>query len=147
MPEDKKMYFVANGEENGQPVIIRCMQIVPNEIIESEYSYNIHISWDFNKNFNNGMPDDDLNNKHNILESILAPLDTQGISYLAVVVTGNGHKDWFWYVKDVASWMSSLNSLLADHDVYPIKIEINQDTDWSIYHDFLFDMIGYKQSF
>ncbi|MBT3135274.1 DUF695 domain-containing protein [Alteromonas sp. ALT199] len=138
----ENVYFTATGEQSGLPVVYRSMHAVPTGVSESDYPNLINIYWGFDVNENNGMPNETANNRQIEFEDAISSLDKKEISFLMLVATGSGRKEWVWYVKDVDSWMSQLNSLLAGHEVYPIEIEISQDPDWSTYHNFLAGVNG-----
>ena len=136
------LYFTAQGEQDGKPVIYRSLERVPENQKESDYPNLINIYWPYDVDANNGMPDPTTNDNQITFEDAIESLDQSGISHLMLVVTGNGRKEWIWYVKDVESWMNQLNEKLAGHDVYPIEIEIDQDPEWSTYHNFVAGVKG-----
>jgi len=138
----ENLYFTAQGEQDGKPVIYRSLERVPNNQKESDYPNLINIYWSYDVDVNNGMPDPKTNNNQIKFEDAIESLDQAGISHLMLVVTGNGRKEWIWYVKDVAGWMNQLNEKLAGHDVYPIEIQINEDPEWSTYHNFIAGVRG-----
>jgi hypothetical protein len=135
-------YFTAQGEEEGKPVIYRSLTSVPEGEKESDYPTLLNIYWALEKDKNNGMPDAETSEKQIKFEDAVTPLDVSGTSHLMLVVTGNGRKEWIWYVKDAREWLGKLNELLVEHEVYPIEIEINQDPKWSTYHDFVAGVKG-----
>ena len=138
----ENLYFTAQGEQDGKPVIYRSLERVPENQKESDYPNLINIYWPYDVDANNGMPDPTTNDNQITFEDAIESLDQNGISHLMLVVTGNGRKEWIWYVKDVESWMNQLNEKLAGHDVYPIEIEIDQDPEWSTYHNFVAGVKG-----
>ncbi|OOF24070.1 hypothetical protein BZJ19_11910 [Salinivibrio proteolyticus] len=138
----ENIYFTATGEQEGRPVIYRSMQSVPEGEKEADFPTLINIYWPFEKEENNGMPDQSTNDKQVAFEDAIAPLDVNGTSHLMLVVTGNGRKEWIWYVKDSKEWVGKLNELLAGHDVYPIQIEMENDPKWSTYHNFVSGVKG-----
>ncbi len=140
----ENVYFTAQGKQAGKPVIYRGMEKVPTGQKESDYPTLINIYWPFEANANNGMPETQTNADQIKFEDALEQLDQNGVSHLMLVVTGNGRKEWIWYVKDEEEWMSKFNALLAGHPVYPIEIEISEEPTWSTYHDFVAGMKGSK---
>lgn len=138
----ENIYFTAQGEQDGKPVIYRSMVKVPEGQKEADYPTLINIYWPFEVDANNGMPDGQTNEDQITFEDALDQLDHHGVSHLMLVVTGNGRKEWIWYVKDVEGWLGKFNELLSDHKVYPIEIEINQDPKWTTYHDFVSGVQG-----
>jgi len=138
----ENIYFTAQGKQNGKPVIYRSMQAVPKGQLEADYPNLINIYWSFDVDSNNGMPDRSSNEKQIAFEDAIESLDANGVSHLMLVVTGNGRKEWIWYVKDVDKWIGQLNTLLAGHEVYPIEINIEKEPTWSTYHSFVSSVGG-----
>jgi len=138
----ENVYFTAQGEQDGKPVIYRSLENVPEDQKESDFPNLINIYWSFEVDVNNGMPDSETNENQITFEDAIESLDKKDISHLMLVVTGNGRKEWIWYVKDVDSWLNQLNELLQGHDVYPIEIKIDQDSEWSMYHNFVSGVKG-----
>jgi hypothetical protein len=138
----ENIYFTAQGEQDGKPVIYRSLENVPKGQKESDFPNLINIYWPFALEVNNGMPDSKTNENQIAFEDAIESLDKNDISHLMLVVTGNGRKEWIWYVKDVDSWLNRLNELLQGHEVYPIEIEIDQDPEWSTYHNFVSGVKG-----
>lgn len=136
------IYFTATGEQEGRPVIYRSMQNVPSGERQSDFPTVIYIYWPFEKEENNGMPNQNTNEKQIAFEDAIAPLNVNGTSHLMLVVTGNGRKEWIWYVKDSNKWMDKLNELLRGYEVYPIQIEMEKDPKWSRYHNFISGVEG-----
>lgn len=138
----ENIYFTAEGEQGGKPVIYRSMENVPEGQKESDFPNLINIYWPFELEVNNGMPNSQTNENQIAFEDAIESLDQNGVSHLMLVVTGNGRKEWIWYVKDVDSWMNQLNEKLKGHEVYPIEVEIEQDPKWSTYHNFVSGVKG-----
>jgi len=138
----ESVYFTAQGEQDGRPVIYRSLEAVPENQKELDFPNLINIYWSFEVDVNNGMPDSKSNEDQIAFEDAIESLDQNGISHLMLVVTGNGRKEWIWYVKDVDSWLNQFNELLKNHEVYPIKIEIEQDPEWLTYHSFVSGVKG-----
>ncbi|MDP2716001.1 DUF695 domain-containing protein [Rheinheimera sp.] len=138
----ENIYFTAQGEQDGKPIIYRSMEKVPEGQTEADFPTLINIYWSFESDANNGMPDSQTNADQIAFEDAIDSLDQNGVSHLMLVVTGNGRKEWIWYVKDVEGWMGKLNELLSGHKVYPVEIEIEQDQNWSTYHNFVSGVKG-----
>lgn len=140
--EQENIYFMAEGEEDGKPLIFRSLHHIPSGIIESDYPNLVTISWYYEPENESGMPDTETNNIQIELEEALEALDSPGVSLLMLVVTGNGRKEWHWYVLDVDAWINKLNELLADYPPFPIQIENHYQPDWALYHTFISGVEG-----
>ncbi len=138
----QNIYFTAQGEQDGKPVIYRSMEKVPAGQAEKDFPTLVNISWPYAADANNGMPDASTNADHIAFEDAIESLDQNGVGHLMLVVTGNGRKEWFWYVKDSAGWMAKLNELLVGHKVYPLEIATEHQPDWSTYHHFVSSVEG-----
>lgn len=136
-------YFTATAEEDGKPLIFRGIQAVPEGSKESVYPFLMSVFWPYSPANDDGMPDADINEAQIVFEDALEVLDKAGISHLMLVVTGNGRKEWHWYVKDIENWMQKLNTALAGQNtVFPIEIENSHQPDWSLYHNFMSGVKG-----
>jgi len=138
----ENVYFTATGEENENPLIFRSLQSVPKGAKESEYPFLISVYWPYGSNNDSGMPDASTNEAQIIFEDALESLDSLGVSHLMLVVTGNGRKEWHWYVRDIEDWMQRMNTSLAGKSVFPIEIENSHQPDWSLYHRFVSGVEG-----
>lgn len=133
----ENLFFTAEGEEDGKPLIFRSLHTVPEDSIESDYPYLISIFWQYTPANDSGMPSAESNTSQIAFETALDDLDKSGTSHLMLVVTGNGRKEWHWYVKDVEYWMDSFNTALTGQPVFPIEIENSYQPDWALYHNFI----------
>lgn len=129
--------LTASGEENGNTLVFRSLKSIPDGSEQASYPYLITIYWSYEPAANGGMPDAATNEAQIDFENALSHLDCREYSHLMLVVTGNGNKEWHWYVTDVDIWMEQLNAALAEKIAYPIEIENSQQADWSLYHNFI----------
>lgn len=136
------IYFTATGQEEGKPLIFRSLKDVPEGIDQADFPYRISIIWRYDAEIRNGMPDPDENNGQIEFEDALVHLEANTISRLMLVVTGNGRKEWHWYVQDVEGWMKEFNQALAGRPAYPIEITDTLDPDWSLYRNFVTNVKG-----
>jgi Family of unknown function (DUF695) len=133
--EKEDTWFTATGDEEGKPLIFRSR--VKSSVQEANYPNLVTVYWDYETTNESGMPDEEINEFHISFEDTLQPLDSEALSHLMLVVTGNGRKEWYWYASDVIVWMERFNELLTRHPEYPIEIENTFEPDWSFYHNFI----------
>jgi hypothetical protein len=144
-PQRKRLedvWFSAEGEEDGRPLIFRGRQYIPSGAVEPEFPTRVSIYWPYEPENDSGMPDEETTDAQYVMEDALESLDSGDYSYLMLVVTGNGRKEWHWYVADVAAWGERLNELLAEHPVFPISIEKTHEPDWALFRDFISGVDG-----
>ncbi|WP_111979419.1 DUF695 domain-containing protein [Algibacillus agarilyticus] len=135
------LYFTAHGEQDEYPVIFTSMKKAPIGLKESDYPHLVNINWPFSLE-NNGMPDQETKAAQIAFEKAIAAMGETTTCHLMLVITGNGRKEWFWYVFSVDLWMGQLNECLAGQEAYPIEITISKEPDWATYYDFLADVQG-----
>jgi hypothetical protein len=136
------IWFIAEGEAEERPLVFRGRQNVPADVVKSDSPTLLSIYWPYEPANDNGMPDEEINNAQVGFEDALEELDSPGVGFLMLVVTGNAQKEWHWYVSDVEVWMKNLNEMLADHPEYPIQIENSHEPDWALYHNFISGVDG-----
>jgi len=133
-------YFTATGQEDGKPVIFRSVTAIPDGIEKAKFSNLITVAWHFDP-VKNGMPSTEVNEAQAEFEDAVAPLDVNDLGRQMLVVTGNGRKVWYWYVRDPRSWKSEVDKRVEGHS-YPIEITSAFDPDWSLYEDFIASVKG-----
>lgn len=140
-----EVWFTATAEQDGRTVIFRARKEAPCGIDTEDYPYYVSVFWPYKPANDGGMPDGDTNADHIVFEDTLIPLDLEGYSQLMLVITGNGSKEWIWYVRDFDDWIGRLNAALSGHPVYPIDIEYQLDPEWSIHQGFIDWIPGTEQ--
>jgi hypothetical protein len=138
--DEEDVWFTAEGEEDGQPLIFRGRREVPSGVVKSDYHTLLSIYWPYEPANESGMPDDETYDAQIELDDALEELDLPGVSFLMLVCTGNGQREWHWYVSNVEAWMGRLNELLADYPVFPIQIRKRDEPDWALYQSFVSDL-------
>ena len=89
----EEVWFTAGGEEDSKPLVFRGRQNVPPSVVESDYPTLVSIFWPYEPANESGMPDEETNDAQIELEDALDALDSPGISFLMLVITGNGRKE------------------------------------------------------
>jgi hypothetical protein len=136
----KDTYFTATGQEDGKPLVFRGILAVPESIRKDQLPNRMTIFWHYVP-VGDGMPSAETNEAQIELEDALLDLDVNELGRQVLVVTGNGRKEWHWYVKDPDNWSTQLRQRVAGHS-YPIIIERANDPHWSLYLDFLSGLKG-----
>jgi len=135
--QQEDIWFCANGEVEGKPLLLRARKHVPDGVVESQYPTRLTIYWPYEPANEHGLPDSETNEAQDLLEYTLDKLDSPGTGFLMLVVIGNGNKEWHWYVADAGEWFNRFNELLSEHAVFPVSLEKIREPDWAFYHDFL----------
>ena len=82
------------------------------------------------------MPPVDDNELQVWFEDAIEHLGEAPHGYLMLVFTGNGRKEWLFYVGDLEGWIASLNESLSAHDSCPVEIENWADVEWATWQSF-----------
>ena len=133
--EQSDTWFTATGEKDGKVLIFRSR--IKANVRESDYPNLITIYWHYDTDDESGMPSIETNENQIVFEDALETLDSEALSFLMLVVTGNSRKEWYSYVSDVEIWMEKFNELLTTHSEYPIEIENSYEPNWDLYHNFI----------
>ncbi len=123
-------WVVAEGEEDGLHILSRLRNCVPDGISISKYPYLLSILWEYENDNPSGMPSDDINKQQLAFDDALDQMDNTGSGTMMLAVTGNGRREWVWYVNDPNEWLENLHKCLHSHPVYPLDIQQSEDPEW-----------------
>ena len=127
---NKIKYQVLEGSQNGNPVTYRLILDPLN--LKELYPHRISIFWKYEPR-ESGLASQQTNNDQNTFEDVLDEIEKTGLGIVALVVFGDGRKEWHWYTKDVTEWFERMNVILKEYPAYPLQIEHNTNDDWA-YH-------------
>ena len=127
-------FVIGKLEEQGYPVIYRFSASTPTPELMKEYPWLTVLSWEYSKSDRNGMPPVRVNERMLILEESLSDsfLESAGAHWV-YNRTGNGKKEFVFYIRDRSEFTIALNSTLATHQRYPIDMTFYPDNTWQDY--------------
>jgi hypothetical protein len=135
--EESRDWTVAKASDQGKPLIIRFRSTPPTGINQTNYRHMMAISWKYEPSSDAGMPSPKESDRMKGLEDLLnQAFEPVQQAFLTVVVTGNGVREWQWYSRDPAEFMSLLNKALAGHSQFPITVSKQDDPEWEAYSQF-----------
>jgi len=124
-------WWVARGEENGKELIFRVRATFPDDATVARYSWLAVIEWDFIPT-TNGMPELNVSRQIYEFEDLLeTKVESTGVCIQAFARTGNGKKEWNYYVADREAFMASFNNAMNGKERFPIQIHFYSDSGWS----------------
>lgn len=124
-------WWVARGEEKGKELIFRVRANLPDMAMLVRYSWLAVIEWDFVPK-ENGMPELDVSRQLYEFEDVLeTKIESAGVCIQAFARTGNGKKQWSYYVADRDAFMASFNTAMKEKDRFPVQIHFYSDPGWS----------------
>jgi hypothetical protein len=129
-------WATAKRFEDDLPVIYRYRQNRPHGSNPLLFPSAIRVIWLYDKTAWNGMPSVDENELQIAFEDAIGPLTDGLLGYLMLVFTGNGRKEWLFYVRDHSSWMTTLSDCLESHPAYPLHLEDWLDETWDVWQQF-----------
>ena len=98
-------WAIGERYEDDRPVLYLVRLQFTDGISIGEYPYLLSIVWEYDMKANrSGMPSDEQNSQHVAFDDALDELDNQGAGTLMIAITGNGRKEWVWYVNDPDVW-------------------------------------------
>lgn len=129
-------WATASGQQDGLPVIYRYRQNRPNAADYRDYPHALRVRWSYDRQRRSGLPPADVNDAQRDFEAAIEPLGDCAAGYLMLVLTGNGRKEWIYYIRDLDAWLDQFNACLEDHEPYPIVLDDWPDPDWSTWQRF-----------
>jgi hypothetical protein len=123
-------WFVAKGRENNLPLIIRARKQMPDIRIRQNFSWLAILSWDYSAK-PNGMPEYETYLKMTELENRLeSKLAKNGICIQVISRTGNGKKEWKYYITERQRFLESFHKVAKGKVGMPVEITFYHDPDW-----------------
>ncbi len=130
---EEKNWIIGTSQEEGLPIIFRLKTGISDPKIKRKYAWLTIITWKYDDG-GNGMPDNAEKMRMTILENTLEEqVESTGTCLLFASRTGNGLKEFEYYIKDRQTFIDELNQALEDHEPYPIEIDFYHDPEWEEY--------------
>lgn len=132
-------WFGIEGEQNGQPYIVRGREDVAVFQESGLYDTRIEIVWTYTADNPAGMPNEALLKEMETAEHLLVEaLEPDDTAILAFVFTGNNHRVWYWYTHNRATMTKRINEALsAIPEKLPLQLFAANDPHWDAYHQLL----------
>jgi len=105
-------WAVSAGDENGQPVVVRTRTRAPKGMASEAFPTSIEIVWRFDEGAQGGMPPTELAARMAECENVLGALEGPANGLLGMTITGNGRREWVWYVADADEFSARAQDLL-----------------------------------
>jgi hypothetical protein len=122
--------LIARRDEDGIPVIFRLVAELPDETTRNLLPWLTVIAWRYDGSSRNGMPPNDTNQKMIRLEDAIESLVRPGFMRHAYSRTGNGLKEFAYYINDRDTFIAAFNTALQSHERYPLDINFYSDPEW-----------------
>jgi Family of unknown function (DUF695) len=124
-------WVIAQGEDNGFPLIIRSRVVMPKGIKQKLHRHSMSIVWEYVSEKINGFPSSNLQSRMEFFENALvAELEGVNQAFLTAIFTCKGRREWHWYSCDPEDTVKLINKALINQEQYPISITSEDDPDW-----------------
>ena len=122
-PRDISEWTMAKGSEDDLPVLIRTRVRAPQGVSSDAFPDTVEIVWRFDAGGTNGMPGIDLTARMMECEAALDSLEGSDSGFLGISITGNGRREWVWYVVNGDAFRARVRDLMArSGDRYPLEL-------------------------
>lgn len=133
MPSDG-VWSITTGQLDGNPLIFRIRGEPPAFAGRASFGELLAVTWPYESPDVHGMPAEEVVARMGELEDLLQPaLEEAELAFLAVVVTGNGIREWQWYACDLDRVMQRVNEILADREPFVVEFVSQPDPEWKWY--------------
>jgi hypothetical protein len=134
---EKANWMVAQGQNNGEPLIMRALAELPTEQVRRGYQWLAVLHWEY-RAAENGFPGREEDASMNEMEDIVdRHIDKQGLGMLVVSRIGAGSKEWSYYIHDREEFMAAFNRSFENRKRMPVRIEFFHDPEWQELRDVL----------
>jgi hypothetical protein len=116
--------------EKGQ-AIFRVRTDRPEDPAVPQLGTCIKVRWSYEEAAGGFPGGDDRESMDEFEEAIDELTSDNGFSYLMLVTTGMGMKEWMFYTADEAAFMERFNDLLWEMPEYPIRVLHSPDEEWT----------------
>lgn len=139
MPDDH--WTIATADDGGNRLFFRIRAVPPAEADRARFPRQLAVTWEYDDAGNNGLPASEVLERMSLFEDRLTvALEDAGAAFATVVVTGNGAREWHWYIADTEQVMGLVNQALSDLEPFPVIFSIHEDPEWEGYFSFLSNM-------
>ena len=139
-PSEPGEWAVSTGNENGQPVIVRTRTRAPQGMRTDRFPAAVEIVWRF---ADAGMPSPEVAALLGECEDTLGVLEGPTNGLLGIIITGNGRREWVWYVADVAHFCARARDLLAASGTrFPVEVRPSPVTTAASMHEGSFTRVS-----
>jgi hypothetical protein len=130
MGQTQESGIIGEAKEDGLPVIYKLVDESPSAEVRNRYRWLTVVSWKYDRSVRNGMPPEDTNKQMIALEHAIEDLERGALCRHAYSRTGNGLKEFVYYISDRDRFMDAFNNALSEHPPYPIEISFYEDPPW-----------------
>ena len=130
-------WSVLQGENNGNPTIIRLNTGVKKIVGHPSYSYRIGIAIPLKNPQENGLPSPEENlDFYKIEDEIFNLFQNNNEAFVCVIITTNGMKEFVIYSTTDQDIETKIDSLKSKFSEYDFQNYVQKDKNWDTYKEF-----------
>lgn len=125
-------WITAEGNEKGKPSLLRFRPNLERCLADPGYPRRLTITWIFDSGNSSGLPSSEqIDDMRAFEDAIIDALDPDRCGVLAFVFTGDGVRQWHFYIRNTQEVGKRINAALSGFPRLPIELSAEDDDDWS----------------
>ena len=138
---DAGLFAIGQYEEGNAVSLCGYRQCVPIDT-RKRFPSQFIVEWKFSDSQPNGLPSTVEHEQAVALEQMIrAPLESDGAAILAIITTGNGYRELYFYCRDPQLLASRFNDVVKGREL-PVELHAGFDPDWKVYQQFTAPFTG-----
>ncbi len=123
------------NSDNGKLVIVTGRADMTNVIDTHRYNDRVEITWKYTPEAS-GMPDLPTSKlMEQVTDAFNDMFDPDPIAVMTGIYTGDGERNWVFYVSSMRIFERKLNEALAPFELLPITLYAEVDPEWDEYKE------------
>ena len=117
------------GQEHGETVVVRTRRRPPAGLDPNACPHAVELIWKFDGAATAGMPSPEVHQLLMDCEGLLHVLERSAIGMLGLSITGNGRREWVWYVSDPVLFARQVEDLVkASGRPFPLEVRAGRSS-------------------
>jgi hypothetical protein len=126
---------ISTNRQNGRKIVFRYAKELRPAFNRHSQPIRVIVVWKYCSE--SGQPEASEHQQMNLLEDSIARFrDQENFATLAIVSTGEGLREWTYYVHSEDEFIARLDAALTEMPPFPIEIHVAHDRDWEAYEQF-----------
>jgi hypothetical protein len=133
---EQERWIILDSTESGRPVVISARASMPTPDVRGEFRWVTSVRW-YYPITDGGMPNEQqLRAMHALEDEVESHVVAAHLSMLALTRTGNGLREWIYYVKDRRVAEDEITRFVRA-SAENIQVMVREEPEWTSLHDIL----------
>ncbi|MDR2011910.1 MAG: DUF695 domain-containing protein [Rhodanobacter sp.] len=124
-------------QEDGKPVTLRALTSLPDEDTRVKHTWSVVIIWTYAAQDDGKPTPEDAKKMSMFEEAVQKQLEGDGSAIKAIIRTGNGTRQWTYYVTDLGRAQGVLSKEMNEFKGEKIDLRFRPDSAWKTLSDVL----------